>query len=129
MTMSIRSLTYYRDELIPMLEDRQEIDAASAIRVLADRVDRLRSSRVARLRSNEVWRMGLGSLKYYRYELIPMLEDRQEIDAAIAIRDLADEIGKLQGNMVRDEARYRSSLQAARNERIRKGYKKPNDLP
>ncbi len=55
--------------------------------------------------------------------MIPALEDRHEIDAAIAIRDLADEVDRLRGNVVRDEARYRNSLKKAEAERRRKGYK------
>jgi len=45
-------------------------------------------------------------MDYYRYELIPQLEDRHEIDAAIAIRDLMDEVDRLRGvdrKSIRDE--------------------------
>ena len=112
-----------------MLEDRDEADAAIAIRDLAARVDGLRRSGDIRGRSNKVGRIDLGSLNYYRYNLVPKLEDRHEIDAAIAIRNLADEVDRLRGNVVRDERLYRISLQKAKNERIHKGHKKPDDLP
>lgn len=120
-TMSIRSLTYYRNKLIPILAGRKEVDAVRAIRYLAKTVEDLQGNRVNRLPSCKARRSGPIALNYYRYWVIPTLEDRHEIDAAIAIRDLADEVDALLGNVVRDEGRYRNALRQARNARTDKG--------